>query len=85
MKLSIRDLKLISQLSRQYKEEFIDAFKDEMCEVVNGREQLRSDRSLHDMIVFFQEWLELTEEEYTPPEIEDYTGASTPLGYASDR
>jgi hypothetical protein len=76
MKLSIRDLKLISQLSRQYKEEFINAFKDEMCEVVNGREQLRTDRDLHDMIVFFGEWLELTEEEYIAPEVEDYTGVT---------
>ena len=76
MKLSTRDLKLISQLSRQYKEEFINAFKDEMCEVVNGREQLRSDRNLHDMIVFFKEWLELTEEEYTVPMVEDYTGVT---------
>lgn len=85
MKLSPKDLTLISQLSRQYKEEFINAFKDEMCEVVNGREQLRSDRNLHDMIVFFGEWLELTEEEYTPPMVEDYTGASDPVGFAPSR
>lgn len=76
MKLSPKDLTLISQLSRQYKEEFINAFKDEMCEVVNGREQLRSDRNLHDMIVFFGEWLELTEEEYTVPEVADFTGVT---------
>lgn len=76
MKLSPKDLTLISQLSRQYKQEFIEAFKDEMCEVVNGREQIRSDRSLHDMIVFFGEWLELTEEEYTVPEVADFTGVT---------
>ena len=76
MKLSTKDLTLISQLSRQYKQEFIEAFKDEMCEVVNGREQLRSDRNLHDMIVFFGEWLELTEEEYTVPEVADFTGVT---------
>lgn len=76
MKLSPRDLKLISQLSRQYKEEFIEAFKDEMCEVVNGREQLRSDRSLRDILVFFQEWLELTEEEYQVPWEADFTGVT---------
>lgn len=76
MKLSPKDLRLISQLSRQYKQEFVEAFKDEMCEVVNGREQLRSDRDLHDMIVFFGEWLELTEEEYTAPEEADFTGVT---------
>lgn len=76
MKLSQKDLGLIAQLSRQYKQEFINAFKDEMCEVVNGREQLRPDRDLSDMIVFFGEWLELTEEEYEVPEEADYSGVT---------
>ena len=85
MKLSTKDLNLISQVSRQYKQEFVDAFKDEMCEVVNGREQLRSDVGIREMEVFFGEWLELKREEYEIPEEPDFTGASDIIGFANDR
>lgn len=80
-----KDIKLIEQISREYKNEMIEAFKDNFVEVVNGREVMRGDITVKAIDTFFHEWLDITEKDWQPPEVEDYTGASTPLGYASDR
>lgn len=80
-----KDIKLIEQISREYKNEMIETFKDNFVQIVNGREVMRDDFTVRDIEIFFNEWLDITEKDWQPPEVEDYTGASTPLGYASDR
>lgn len=70
------DIKTIASLSQEYKSEMIATFKENFAEVVNGREELRQDVSIHDIEVFFQEWLDIPEQDYQVPEEADFTGVT---------
>lgn len=74
--MTTKDLQLIASLSQEYKSEMITTFKENFSEVVNGREELRQDVSIHDIEVFFQEWLDIPEQDYQAPEEADFTGVT---------
>jgi hypothetical protein len=80
-----KDIKLIEQISNEYKQEMIEAFKENFVEVINGREVIREDITVKNVESFFNEWLDITEKDYEPPMVEDYTGASDPVGFAPER
>jgi len=71
-----KDLQTIASVSQEYKSEMLTTFKENFAEVVNGREELRQDISIHDIEVFFQEWLDIPEEDYKAPEEADFTGVT---------
>jgi len=71
-----KDLQKIASVSKEYKSEMLETFKENFAEVVNGQEVLRQDITIHDIEVFFQEWLEIPEEEYQVPEEADFTGVT---------
>lgn len=71
-----KDIKLIEQISHEYKTEMIEAFKDNFVEVVNGREVMRDDFTVKNIETFFHEWLDITEKDYELPMVEDYTGVT---------
>jgi hypothetical protein len=71
-----KDILALKQLSQEYKNEMLETFKENFSQVVNGREVLREDMTLKDIEIFFQEWLDIPEEEYTAPEEADFTGVT---------
>ena len=71
-----KDLQKIASVSNEYKSEMLTTFKENFAQVVNGREVLREDIQLKDIEIFFQEWLDIPQEEYTAPEEVDFTGVT---------
>lgn len=74
--MTSKDLIALKQLSQEYKNEMLEVFKENFAQVVNGREVLREDIALKDIEIFFKEWLDISEEEYTAPEVDDYSGVT---------